>query len=211
MTDREESDAEKTLAGAQLQKLELEIKKLKYDVESLGSKSDLLEKVIKFIPVMTILIAVAGFWLTVIQYNTQQTEARKQQAAMAEQYNAQQAATAAQQASDREQALLKPVWEKRLELYFTASETAATIALSNDKTERDKAEAKFMQLYAGPLVIVEDADVEGAMINFHSCLTGQDACDQPELQRRSLTLASKARDSIGKSFNVKLGDLKGKY
>ncbi len=193
MTDREESDAEKTLAGAQLQKLELEIKKLKYDVESLGSKSYQLEKVIKFIPLITIIIAVAGFWLTVHQYNTQQ------------------AATAEKLASDREQALLKPVWEKRLELYFTASETAATIALSNDKTERDKAEAKFMQLYAGPLVIVEDADVEGAMINFHSCLTGKDACDQPELQRRSLTLASKARDSIGKSFNVKLGDLKGKY
>lgn len=200
MADREANNAEKNLAGAQLQKLELEIKKLKYDVESLGSKSDLLEKVIKFIPVMTILIAVAGFWFTIHQYNTQQAATAKQQAVMAE-----------QQASDREQALLKPVWEKRLELYFTASETAATIALSKDKTERDKAEAKFLQLYAGPLVIVEDADVEGAMIKFHSCLTGQDACDQLELQRRSLTLASKARDSIGKSFNVKLGDLKGKY
>jgi len=194
MADREESnDAERTLAGAQLQKLELEIRKLKYDVENLGNKSSRLEQVIKFIPVITILIAVAGFWFSVHQYNTQQAE------------------TAEKQAADREQALLKPVWDKRLELYFTASETAATIALSNNQAERDKAEAKFMQLYAGPLVIVEDADVEGAMINFHRCLTGKDACDQPELQRRSLTLASKARDSIGKSFNVKLGDLKGKY
>jgi hypothetical protein len=200
MPDQVDIDPQKAMAEAQLQKLELEVKKLKFDVENLESKSFQLEKIVKFLPLITVIIAVAGVWSTVRQYNLQQEAAATQQKAAAEKL-----------AADREQALLKPVWDKRLELYFTASETAATIALSKDKAERDKAEAKFMQLYSGPLIIVEDEDVETAMINFHKCLIGQDACDQSELQRRSHTLASKARGSIGKSFNIKLGDLKGKY
>lgn len=200
MPEQENTDSQQAMAEAQLRKLELEIKKLTFDVESFGSKSFQLERVMRFIPLVTVIIAVAGFWFTVRQYNTQQAAAAKQQQQAADKL-----------ASDREQALLKPVWDKRLELYFAASEAAATIALSKDKAERDKAESKFMQLYAGPLIIVEDTDVEGAMIKFHSCLTGQDPCDEAELQRRSQALASRARDSIGKSFNIKLGDLKGKY
>jgi len=200
MVAQEDSNAQKALADAQLQKLELEIKKLSFDVESLGSKGFQVENIMRFIPLITVMIAVAGFWFTVHQYNAQQAAGAKQQQQAADKL-----------ASDREQALLKPVWDKRLELYFTASETAATIALSKDKADRDKAESKFMQLYAGPLIIVEDTGVEDAMIMFRKCLTGQDSCDEAELQRRSQALASRARDSIGESFNIKLGDLKGKY
>lgn len=200
MPGQEDIDPQKAMAEAQQQKLELEIRKLEFDVESLGSTSFQLEKIMRFIPLITVIIAVAGFWFTIRQYNTQQAAAAKQQQQASDKL-----------AADREQALLKPVWDKRLELYFAASEAAATIALSKDKAERDKAEAKFLQLYAGPLIIVEDTDVEGAMIKFRSCLTGQEACDEAELQRRSQALASRARDSIGKSYNIRLGDLKGKY
>jgi hypothetical protein len=189
----EAADSERTLAEAQLLKLKLEIRKLQFDVDSLGSTGFQVERVVRFIPLITVIIAVAGFWFTVHQYNQQQR------------------AAADKQAADREQSLLRPVWEKRLELYFTAAEAAATIALSSDKTERDRAEAKFSQLYAGPMIIVEDAEVEQAMIRFNNGLTGHDSCDQSELHSRSLKLASAARTSIGHSFNIKLGDLEGKY
>jgi len=182
-----------TLADAQLRKLQLEIKKLSFEAESLGNKRFQADKVMKFVPLVTVIIAVAGFWFTVHQYNDQQ------------------AAAATKQAADREQALLKPVWDRRLELYFSASEAAATMALSKDKTERDKAESKILQLYAGPLIIVEDPDVEAAMIKIYKCVTGEDSCDDAEKQRRSQALVSRARDSIGKSYNIRLGDLKGKY
>ncbi len=182
-----------TLADAQLRKLQLEIKKLSFEAESLGNKRFQADKVMKFVPLVTVIIAVAGFWFTVHQYNDQQ------------------AAAATKQAADREQALLKPVWDRRLELYFSASEAAATMALSKDKTERDKAESKILQLYAGPLIIVEDPDVEVAMIKIYKCVTAEDSCDDAEKQRRSQALASRARDSIGKSYNIRLGDLKGKY
>jgi hypothetical protein len=200
MSANEDSDRQSAMAEAQLEKIQLEIKKLKFDVESLGSTSFQAERFMRFLPLVTVLVAVAGFWFTVHQYNKQQAAAAKQQAD-----------AAAKLAADREQDLLRPFMQKRLELYFTAADTAATIALSKDKAQRDQAESKFMQLYAGSLVIVEDEAVERAMIDFHKCLTGQESCDVNELQRRAQAIASRARDSIGKSYNIKLGELKGKY
>ena len=193
MGENEQTDQQAAMAEAQLRKLQLEIKKLKFDVENLGSGSSQAEKFMRFLPLVTVLIAIAGFWFTVHQYNQQQASA------------------ATKLAADREQAILKPFLDKRLELYFAASEAAATMALSKDKAERDKAESKLVQLYAGTLIIVEDQEVESAMLKIYKCITGEDQCPEAEKQRRSQALASRARDSIGKSYNVKLGELKGKY
>lgn len=193
MGENEQTDHQTAMAEAQLQKLQLEIKKLKFDVENLGRGGSQAEKFMRFLPLVTVLIAIAGFWFTVHQYNQQQESA------------------ATKLAADREQAILKPFLDKRLELYFAASEAAATMALSKEKAERDKAESTLVQLYAGTLIIVEDQEVEGAMLKIYKCITGEDQCDEAEKQRRSQALASRARDSIGKSYNVKLGELKGKY
>jgi hypothetical protein len=193
MGENEKIDHQAATAEAQLRKLQLEINKLTFDVESQGSTSFQAEKFMRFVPLVTVIIAVAGFWFTVHQYNQQQ------------------ATSASKLAADREQALLKPFLDKRLELYFAASEAAATMALSKDKGQRDQAELKLVQLYAGTLIIVEDQEVEGAMLKIYKCITGEDQCDEAEKQRRSQALASRARDSIGKSYNIKLGDLKGKY
>lgn len=83
--------------------------------------------------------------------------------------------------------------------------------LRNGKSERDKAEAKLVQLYAGTLIIVEDLEVEKAMKRIYQCITGEDQCNEVEKQKRSQALASRARDSIGQSYDVKLEELKGKY
>lgn len=200
MGANEQTDQQTAMAEAQLRKIQLEIRKLEFDVDSLGSTSSQAEKFMRFLPLVTVLIGVAGFWFTVHQYNKQQAATTKQQED-----------AAVKLAADREQALLKPFLDKRLELYFAASEAAASMALSKDKDERDKAESKLAQLYAGTLIIVEDQEVEGAMLKIYKCITGQDQCDEAEKQRRSQALASRARDSIGKSYNVKLQELKGKY
>jgi hypothetical protein len=113
----------------------------------------------------------------------------------------------------------KPLWEKQLALYFAASEAAAILATSQDEEKRKQAEADFWQLYYGPLAVVEDAgakkpeesQVEAAMVKFGKCLNGEDVCSKKEIHNRSLTLAHSIRDSIGKSWDVKLADLKGKY
>jgi hypothetical protein len=77
MPDQEEVDPQKAIAVAQLQKLELEIKKLTFDVESFGSRGYQLERILRFIPLITVIIAVAGFWFTVNQYNAQQASRRQ--------------------------------------------------------------------------------------------------------------------------------------
>ncbi len=211
MGANEQTDHQASMAEAQLEKLQLEIKKLKFDVENLGSTSSQAEKFMRFLPLVTVLVAVAGFWFTVYQYSEQQARAAKTQSDAAEAAAKQQAVAAEKLATERKQELLKPFLDKRLELYFAASEAAATMALAKDKPERDKAEAKLVQLYAGTLIIVEDLEVEKAMKEIYKCITGENQCDEAEKQRRSQALASRARDSIGQSYNVKLEELKGKY
>lgn len=211
MDANEQTDHQTAMAEAQLQKLQLEIKKLKFDVEHLGGTSSQAEKFMRFLPLVTVLIAVAGFWFTVYQYNRQQAAAAKQQLDAANAAAKQQSDAAYKLATQRKQDLLKPFLDKRLELYFAASEAAANMALAKDKSERDKAEAKLVQLYAGTLIIVEDLEVEKAMKKIYQCITGEDQCDDAEKQRRSQALASRARDSIGQSYNLELEQLKGKY
>lgn len=189
MLNKDEAPSELEVARAQLQKLELEIKKLTHDVQILGSKTYKLESIIKFIPVITTVIAIAAFWFSVRQYN------------------AQQATAAFNLHEETKKALITPLWDQRLTYYFAATEAAAIIATSKDEDERRKAEAKFNQLYYGPLVLVEDSNVEAAMVHFHLCLTGQDACNEDGLQIRSLKLAGSARASIEEAFGVKLGVL----
>jgi len=86
MLEQEDIDPQKAMVEAQRQKLELEIKKLEFDVESLGSTSFQLERMMRFIPLVTVIIAVGGFWFTVRQYNTQQAAAARQQQQAAEGY-----------------------------------------------------------------------------------------------------------------------------
>ncbi len=107
-------------------------------------------------------------------------------------------------------------WEQQLNLYLEASKAAATLAtipkIEEDpikKLERDKAQTRFWQLYYGELALIEDKDVEQAMIEFGNCLRQYeiDNCDPHELRGKSLKLASMCRQSIGKSWRLRLDRL----
>ncbi len=121
----------------------------------------------------------------------------------------------------------KPFYDKQLELYFSAAETAATLASSTDPAERLRARGRFMQLYWGPLSIVEDAipgtpvvkrddeprTVEEAMIGFRKLLLEVEqraaaenrpinADDLTPLEIPSYWLAHRLRDSLKTSWPV---------
>jgi len=191
---------EGTLEQPQSKKLELEVEKLELDIEKLRDTNSFDKWLTKLLPIIPVTLGIAAFVFGIIQYNNQQKAALLQQKETSE-----------KSIQQREQEILKPLLDKRLELYFEASGAAATIAVSEDIVEKSKAEAKFKQLYIGQMVIVEDAKVENGMVEFYKCLTGQDQCEKPELQKRSLSLASRMRESVGNSFNITLQDLKGKY
>jgi hypothetical protein len=107
----------------------------------------------------------------------------------------------------------EPFLQKQLETSFLASETAARLATETDPVEWEKARQTFWRLYWGPLGIVEDQKVAGAMYDL-----GRLVPDKPvsaptlpmkALEQPSLRLAHAARNLILASWNVDLPPLEG--
>ena len=99
----------------------------------------------------------------------------------------------------------KPFLLKRLELCEQASSAAATLATSDDKAERKKAEATFWRLYWGPLGIVEGQSVESSMVKFGDCV--QEGCQRSEVEARALQLAHECRKEISEIWGIRLQQL----
>ena len=191
---------EALLAEAQLEKLRLEI-------QSLQSKNKWDDRVARYIPLLTVLITVAGFSFGVYQF-------RIQQKYNADRYAAEQSDKIRALENEfrkdkeaKERDFSRPLWEKQLDLYFEASAAAATISRTKDPVIRKKAEESFWQLYQGPLAVIETKEVSGAMAEFGHCLDGTRQCSDEDLEELSLKLASTVQESLSKSWNVMVGDL----
>jgi hypothetical protein len=104
------------------------------------------------------------------------------------------------QAESRRVEATKPFLERQLKLYTEATQAAATLATSNDETERTAALKRFWSLYWGELALVEDRKVEVAMVQFGKGLQDQGA--SAEIKQLSLQLAHACRDSLAKSWGV---------
>ena len=100
----------------------------------------------------------------------------------------------------------RPFLERQLRHYFEASESASKVANLPDGKDRAEAMQAFWQLYWGPLAVVEDSDVERAMVNFSGALRS-DESDRATLQQRSLELAHAFRGSLEKQWGTSLGEL----
>ncbi len=183
------SNRNDNLAEAQLEKLRLEIDDLK-------NKSKWDERVSRYIPLISVLVTVAGFTFGVYQFRVQHKanlDAQKENARLNDEL------------SKREFA--KPLFEKQFALYLEATEATATIGNSTDLVERKVAEKKFWRLYHGPLAVVESKDVSGAMSAFGDCLDGTvKGCNDVRLQELSLVLATKAQKSITRDWGSVLFD-----
>ena len=94
----------------------------------------------------------------------------------------------------------KPFLERQLTLYTDVSKVAATLGTSGDETEKAKARKRFWELYWGELALVENRDVEAAMVAFGGAL--REGASQSELQELSLMLAHACRNSLAVSWNV---------
>lgn len=170
-----------TLEDAQLQKIRLQVKELQ---KRLDSKSDWKDKLVRMLPLVTVLLAIASFWFGVFQFY-----------------------------SEREKEFKKPLWEKQLEVYLEATKATATLATfirekeGESQKEWEKARIRFWQLYYGELAVVEDKKVSQAIVEFGKCLREYKygECDQKKLVTISLNLAQLCRDSVGESWKEPLG------
>lgn len=95
----------------------------------------------------------------------------------------------------------KPFLERQLNLYTEATQAAAMLATSNDPTELNSARKKFWSLYWGELALVEDKQVEAAMVKFGRAFEAGGAGQK--LQQHSLDIAHACRDSLAESWGVK--------
>jgi len=95
----------------------------------------------------------------------------------------------------------KPFLERQLKLYTEATQSAATLATSEKPSERAAAIKRFWSLYWGELALVEDKEVEKAMVALGNGLDQQ--ASPKELKQLSLKLAWACRDSLALSWGVK--------
>jgi hypothetical protein len=195
-----------TEAELQLDRQRLETEKLKLEVAALKRQSAQTRSLSGYIPLISVLVTVAGFGFGIYQYRAQQIQNRESQERLARQESE---ARERQAVTDKEHAqreFMKPLLDKQLSLYFEASATAATIVKTTDEAERKKAINNFWRLYYGPLVMVESQGVSGAMKSFGFCLDGTEQCDENDLRERALALATSLQKALLNSWNTKPED-----
>ncbi len=178
----------------ELEKLALENRKLKLQLDK-ELDGDFWSWVGRMSPLLATLLAVAGFLFGVKQYVDQQQASRN--AALLQERRELEA---------RDRDFMKPLWEKELQLYLRASEIVATIATTKDPQKRRAEEAEFWKLYQGPLIVVEDKRLSGAMVRFGKCLNGEEECREEELKNRSRSLASTIQETIEEAARVRLSE-----
>jgi hypothetical protein len=209
----------------QVAKLRLEVEylkrqneKLAFEIDELRNEGAWAKRIKSLLPVITGLLAVAGFWFGIIQYIRAEAASREQRR------EAEQARLEQQKAADEvfrrelKRETAKPLWDKQLSLYIEATEKAAVIATVRDERARAEAEGRFWVLYWGPLAAVEDvglakqpkAEIEAMMVQYGRLLQREPAeRDKGELQQASLDLAHAVRNAVAPAFDVQATELAG--
>jgi hypothetical protein len=98
-----------------------------------------------------------------------------------------------------------PFLQKQLELCFEASAIASKLATTEDRAEWNSAHSRFLELFFGPLVIVEDDEVASAMVTFRNALVaGKKKASLPreDLQFPSLDLSAALRKLLLSSWKI---------
>ena len=176
---------EYALQLAQLEQVQLGNEKLKLELAAFKKRKPWYDILIQMVPIITTLVAIAGFWWGVIQYQDEQIKNRTAQ----EDQSLREEETA-------EREFMKPWLESQREIYLQALSAAATIANSEDPEKRKQATEEFWQLYQGQMILVETKIVSGAMVRFGYCLDGTETCSKAELNVRSRALATAMAESM---------------
>lgn len=180
----------------ELKRLEVEYKKLDPNYRKAEHRAKNIDLIVKAISVVAVLI---GILVTYVQYSGTASLQRTQ---MLE--NERNEIRAASRES------LKPFNEKRILLYTEASNVVSKLANLSEGKERQDARKRFFELYWGELALVEDKEVESAMVYFARALEEyeRNPTTLSELQRQSLNVAHAFRESLKEGLDYpELGTL----
>jgi hypothetical protein len=94
----------------------------------------------------------------------------------------------------------KPFLDRQLKLYTEATQVVAALATTHDVAETKRALKRFWQLYWGELALVENEEVEKAMVKVKEALNR--GAQRQELQSLSLNFAQACRVSLDRSWGI---------
>ena len=162
------TDPQRELQLAQLEKLQLENEKLKQELNDRGRSKPWHAVLIQFVPIISALVAVAGFLWGVYQYQAQQTRNLEAQRLQSE-----------REQETAQQDLMRPWLENQRDIYLQALTAASAVANTDDPEELKHAKVEFWNLYHGKMILVETDEVKNKMINFGTCINN--ACNRAKL------------------------------
>jgi hypothetical protein len=118
-------------------------------------------------------------------------------------------ATVRKDADSRNLEARKQYLTTQFTLYTDATRAAARLAAfdrdpnAGPSADRAAATRRFWELYWGELSMVENPEVEAAMVQMGNCLNGNcSGCRNSDLKQCALTIAHACRRSLAKSWNV---------
>ena len=177
------TDPQRELQLAQLEKLQLENEKLKQELQDRGKSKPWHAVLIQFVPIISALVAVAGFLWGVYQYQAQQTRNLEAQRLQSE-----------RELETAQRDLMKPWLDSQREIYVQALTAASTIANTNDSEELRQATTEFWNLYHGKMILVETQEVADGMVRFGSCINS--GCNSAKLNEQLHQLATAMANSM---------------
>src|SRR6185295_5442587 len=109
-----------TDAELQLDRKRLETEKLRLEVEALKRQSTPGRSLSSYVPLISVLVTVAGFGFGIYQYRAQQIQNRESQERLARQENEARERQAEKDRENAQREFMKPLLDKQLSLYFEA-------------------------------------------------------------------------------------------
>ena len=180
-----ESTIEQSIRSAQLEELRLKNEKLKMEVQDLRKGRPWYQVPMQFVPIATALITIAGFWIGLFRYQSDQAERFKHE----------------QEARERE--FMKPWLENQREIYRKALSAVAVLANTENADSQKKMAEQFWSLYHGEMILVETKAVSDAMVAFGKCLDGSKMlCTKPALNDLALNLGTAMHESMASSAKM---------
>jgi uncharacterized protein HemX len=132
-------------------KAELEIEKLRAELQSIHSASRPWALVARNTAVFTAIVTAVSVGVGLFQFNQQQQ------------------ATARREEAGRAEELRKTYWQEQKRAYDQAANAAATIANADSLKDVPKEVQQFWTLYWGGMSLIESHEVERAMIDLRVC------------------------------------------
>jgi len=176
-----------------------ELEKLSIEIEKLRAETANLKSIIRFVPVITGIVAVLVFCFGIYQFYSQQRENINQQKIEAE--NSQGNFERNVQLSEKE--FRRKFYEKQLDLYLDLSQTAAQISTVEDKNKIQEKYQRFLELYNGNLIIVNtdnlpDNRVQNAADNFNNTIVKfkSNQASKTDLEESAKRLSAVLRNSL---------------